>query len=185
MIDTGDLRKGLTMQFDNRLVKVIDFSHNKQGRGSAQVRLTLRDLRSGSTTQHSVQAGARFTPVRLERQHVQYLYGEGGHYHFMDNESFEQIVLDEASVGDTMKYLKENDTADLLTYNGEPIDIELPTSVALRVAQTAPGYKGDTATGGTKPATLETGLVVNVPLFVNEGDMLKIDTRTGEYIERA
>jgi elongation factor P len=185
MIDTGDLRKGLTMQFDNRLVKVIDFSHNKQGRGSAQVRLTLRDLRSGSTTQHSVQAGARFTPVRLERQHVQYLYGEGGHYHFMDNESFEQLVLDEASVGDTMKYLKENDTADLLTYNGEPIDIELPTSVALRVAQTAPGYKGDTATGGTKPATLETGLVVNVPLFVNEGDMLKIDTRTGEYIERA
>lgn len=185
MIDTGDLRKGLTMQFDNRLVKVIDFSHNKQGRGSAQVRLTLRDLRSGSTTQHSVQAGARFTPVRLERQHVQYLYGEGGHYHFMDNESFEQLVLDAASVGDTMKYLKENDTADLLTYDGEPIDIELPTSVALRVAQTAPGYKGDTATGGTKPATLETGLVVNVPLFVSEGDMLKIDTRSGEYIERA
>lgn len=185
MIDTGDLRKGLTMQFDNRLVKVIDFSHNKQGRGSAQVRLTLRDLRSGATTQHSVQAGARFAPVRLERQHVQYLYGEGGHYHFMDNESFEQIVLDDASVGDTMKYLKENDTADLLTFDGEPIDIELPTSVALRVAQTAPGYKGDTATGGTKPATLETGLVVNVPLFVNEGDLLKVDTRSGEYIERA
>ena len=185
MIDTGDLRKGLTMQFDNRLVKVLDFSHNKQGRGSAQVRLTLRDLRSGSTTQHSVQAGARFTPVRLERQHVQYLYGEGGHYHFMDTDTFEQLVLDEAAVGDTMKYLKENDYVDLLTFNGEPIDIELPTSVALRVAQTSPGFKGDTATGGTKPATLETGLVVNVPLFVNEGDLLKIDTRTGEYIERA
>ena len=185
MIDTGDLRKGLTMQFDNRLVKVLDFSHNKQGRGSAQVRLTLRDLRSGSTTQHSVQAGARFTPVRLERQHVQYLYGEGGHYHFMDTDTFEQLVLDEAAVGDTMKYLKENDSVDLLTFNGEPIDIELPTSVALRVAQTSPGFKGDTATGGTKPATLETGLVVNVPLFVNEGDLLKIDTRTGEYIERA
>ena len=185
MIDTGDLRKGLTMQFDNRLVKVLDFSHNKQGRGSAQVRLTLRDLRSGSTTQHSVQAGARFTPVRLERQHVQYLYGEGGHYHFMDNDTFEQLVLDETAVGDTMKYLRENDTVDLLTYNDEPIDIELPTSVTLRVVQTAPGFKGDTATGGTKPATLETGLVVTVPLFINEGDLLKIDTRTGEYIERA
>jgi elongation factor P len=185
MIDTGDLRKGLTMQFDNRLVKVLDFSHPKQGRGSAQVRLTLRDLRSGSTTQHSVQAGARFTPVRLERQHVQYLYGEGGHYHFMDNDTFEQLVLDEAAVGDTMKYLRENDSVDLLTYNDEPIDIELPTSVTLRVVQTAPGFKGDTATGGTKPATLETGLVVTVPLFINEGDLLKIDTRTGEYIERA
>ncbi len=184
MIDTGDLRKGLTMQFDNRLVKVLDFSHNKQGRGSAQVRLTLRDLRSGSTTQHSVQAGARFTPVRLERQHVQYLYGEGGHYHFMDTDTFEQLVLDEAAVGDTMKYLKENDSVDLLTFNGEPIDIELPTSVALRVAQTSPGFKGDTATGGTKPATLETGLVVNVPLFVNEGDLLRIDTRNGEYVTR-
>ncbi len=185
MIDTGDLRKGVTLDLDGRLVKVIDFAHNKQGRGSAQVRMTLRDLRTGATTQHTVQAGARFNQVRLERQHVQYLYGEGGHYHFMDTDTFEQLVLDEAAVGDTMKYLKENDSVDLLTFNGEPIDIELPTSVALRVAQTSPGFKGDTATGGTKPATLETGLVVNVPLFVNEGDLLKIDTRTGEYIERA
>lgn len=184
MIDTGGLRKGLTLDIDGRLVKVIEFAHNKQGRGSAQVRLTLRDLRSGSTTQQTVQSGARFSSVRLERQHVQYLYGEGGHYNFMDTESFDQIALNESTVGDLAKYLRENDVVDLLTYNGEPIDIELPTSVVLTVEQTDPGLKGDTASGATKPATMETGLVVNVPLFVNGGDQLKIDTRTGEYIER-
>jgi elongation factor P len=172
------------MEFDGRLVKVIDFQHNKQGRGSAQVRMTLRDLRTGSTTSHSVQAGARFTSVRLERQHVQFLYEEGEHYNFMDTETFEQILLDESAVGDLKLYLKENDSCDLLTYNGEPIDIELPTSVNLVVDYTEPGFKGDTASGGTKPATMETGLVVNVPLFINQGDLLKVDTRTGEYVER-
>ncbi len=184
MIDTGDLRKGLTLNLDGRLVKVLDYAHNKQGRGSAQVRMTLRDLRTGATTQHTVQAGTRFTPVRLERQHVQYLYSEGGHYHFMDTETFEQLVLDDRAMGDAVKFLKENDVVDLMTYNGEPIDIELPTSVTLSVVRTDPGFKGDTATGGTKPATMETGLVVSVPLFVNEGDRLKVDTRTGDYIER-
>ena len=184
MIDTGDLRKGLTLDMSGRLVKVLDFAHNKQGRGSAQVRMTLRDLRTGATTQHTVQAGARFTPVRLERQHVQYLYGEGGQYHFMDTETFEQLVLNERVMGDAVKFLKENDVVDLLTYNGEPIDVELPTAVNLRVEQTDPGLKGDTATGATKPATLETGLVVTVPLFVNTGDVLKVDTRTGEYLTR-
>jgi elongation factor P len=185
MIDAGEIRKGLTLDFEGRLVKVIDFSHNKQGRGSAQVRLTLRDLRSGSTTQHSVQAGMRFTPARLERQHVQYLYSEGGFYNFMDMDSFDQFVLDSGAVGDAPKYMKENEQVDLLTYEGEPIDIELPTSVDLEVTMTDPGLKGDTASGGTKPATLETGLVVNVPLFINIGDRLRVDTRSGEYIERA
>lgn len=184
MIDTGGIRKGLTLEHDGRLVKVIDFAHNKQGRGSAQVRLTLRDLRTGSITQQSVQAGAKFTSVRLERQHVQYLYNEGGHYHFMDTDTFDQLVLDEAAIGDATKYIKENDSVDLLTYEGEPIDIELPTAVVLAVEQTDPGFKGDTATGGTKPATLETGLVVSVPLFVSTGDAVKVDTRTGEYLER-
>ncbi len=184
MIDTGDLRKGLTLDLDGRLVKVIDFAHNKQGRGSAQVRMTLRDLRTGSTTQQTVQAGARFTPVRLERQHVQYLYSEGGHYHFMDTDSFDQLVLDDRSVGETARFIKENAVVDLLTYDGEPIDIELPTAVNLVVADTDPGLKGDTASGATKPATMETGLVVSVPLFVNIGDTLKVDTRTGEYVER-
>lgn len=184
MIDTGDIRKGSTLDLDGRLVKVIDFAHNKQGRGSAQLRMTLRDLRTGATTTHTVQAGTKFTPVRLERQHVQFLYGDGEHYNFMDTETFEQFALDEAAVGSVAKYIKEQDIVDLLTWNGDPIDIELPTSVNLTVAQTDPGLKGDTASGATKPATLETGLVVSVPLFVNEGDVLKVDTRTGEYIER-
>jgi elongation factor P len=184
MIDTGDLRKGLTFDLDGRLVKVVDFSHNKQGRGSAQVRMTLRDLRTGSLTQHTVQAGAKFPQVRLERQHVQYLYPDGGHLHFMDTDSFDQIVLDASAVGEAVRFLRENDVVDLLTYNGEPIDLELPPAVTLTVADTDPGLKGDTASGATKPATLETGLVVNVPLFINIGDTLKVDTRSGEYIER-
>jgi len=184
MIDTGDIRKGITLDLDGRLVKVIDFAHNKQGRGSAQLRMTLRDLRTGSTTQHTVMAGAKFTSVRLERSHVQFQYQDGDQFHFMDTETFDQVQLSETTVGETAKFFRENDVIDLLTYNGEPIDIELPTSVVLAIAQTDPGFKGDTATGGTKPATLETGLVVNVPLFLNEGDQIKVDTRTGEYIER-
>lgn len=184
MIDTGDVRKGVTLDIDGKLVKVIDFSHNKQGRGSAQLRMTLRDLRTGSNTQMTVMAGTKFTMVRLERQHVQFLYAEGDHFHFMDTETFEQMILDRAAVQDAEKFMKENDVIDLLTYNGEPIDVELPTSVVLAVTRTDPGFKGDTATGGTKPAELETGLTVNVPLFINEGDQLKVDTRTGEYIER-
>jgi elongation factor P len=184
MIDTGDVRKGITLDIDGKLVKVIDFSHNKQGRGSAQLRMTLRDLRTGSNTQMTVMAGTKFNLVRLERQHVQFLYSDGDHFHFMDTDTFEQIVLDRSAVQEAEPYMKENDVIDLLTYNGEPIDVELPTSVVLTVTQTDPGFKGDTATGGNKPATLETGLTVNVPLFINEGDNLKIDTRTGEYIER-
>lgn len=185
MIDTGELRKGATMEFDGRLVKVIEFAHNKQGRGSAQVRLTLRDLRTGSITQHSVQAGSRWPSVRLERKHVQYLYPDGDMYHFMDLDSFDQIALNESTVSEVIKFIKENDSVDLLTYEDEPIDLELPTSVNLKVTETDPGLKGDTASGGTKPATLETGLVVSVPLFINVGDVLKIDTRTSAYIERS
>lgn len=185
MIDTGDIRKGSTFEQDGRLLKVIDFSHNKQGRGSAQLRMTLRDLRTGSTTQQTVMAGTKFTAIRLERSHVQFLYREGESFHFMDTETFDQVHLMESSIGDAANYMKENDVIDLLTHEDEPIDIELPTSVVLTVTQTDPGFKGDTATGGNKPATLETGLVVSVPLFISEGDQVKVDTRTGAYIERA
>jgi elongation factor P len=185
VIETGDVRKGTTMEFDNRLVKVVDFSHNKQGRGSAQLRMTLRDLRTGSITNHSVQAGARFPAVRLERNHVQFLYRDGDGFHFMDLDSFDQFTLNETAVGEAAKFLKDNDELDVMTWQDEPIDLELPTSVVLVVAETDPGLKGDTASGGTKPATLETGLVVNVPLFIDIGQALRIDTRTGEYIERA
>ncbi len=185
MIETGDVRKGPTMEFDNRLVKVVDFSHNKQGRGSAQLRMTLRDLRTGSITNHSVQAGARFPAVRLERNHVQFLYRDGDGFHFMDLDSFDQFTLNETAVGEAAKFLKDKDELDVMTWQDEPIDLELPTWVVLVVAETDPGLKGDTASGGTKPATLETGLVVNVPLFIDIGQALRIDTRTGEYIERA
>jgi elongation factor P len=184
MIDTGDIRKGSTFEQDGRLLKVVDFSHNKQGRGSAQLRMTLRDLRTGSLTQQTVMAGTKFNAIRLERQHVQFLYRDDDAFHVMDTETFDQLQLPVATIGDAASFLKENDVLDLLTYDDEPIDIELPTSVVLTVTQTDPGFKGDTATGGNKPATLETGLTVSVPLFISEGDQIKVDTRSGEYIER-
>ena len=184
MIDTGDIRKGSTFEQEGRLLKVVDFSHNKQGRGSAQLRMTLRDLRTGSLTQQTVMAGTKFNSIRLERQHVQFLYRDDDAFHVMDTETFDQMMLPAATIGDAASYLRENDVLDVLTYNDEPIDIELPTSVVLTVTQTDPGFKGDTATGGNKPATLETGLTVNVPLFISEGDQIKVDTRSGEYIER-
>jgi elongation factor P len=184
MIDTGELRKGIIIEHDGALQRVIEYQHVKQGRGSAFVRLTMRNLRTGSTTQQTFQAGSKFPLVRLERQRAQYLYQEDDHYNFMDVDSFEQFMLDQEALGDALKYIKEQDIIDVLTYQGEPIDIEIPITVQLAVTQTDPGFKGDTATGGTKPATLETGVTVNVPLFVNEGDTLKIDTRTGEYLER-
>lgn len=184
MIDTGELRKGIIIEHEGALQRIIDYAHVKQGRGSAFVRLTMRNLRTGSTTQQTFQAGSKFPLVRLERQRVQYLYPEDERYNFMDIDSFEQFSLDKETLGTALNYIKEQDTIDLLTYQGEPIDIEIPITVSLAVAQTDPGLRGDTATGGTKPATLETGVTVNVPLFINEGDTLKIDTRTGQYLER-
>lgn len=184
MIDTGDLRKGLTLDMNGDLVKVVDYQHVKQGRGSAFVRLTLRNIRSGSTTQQTFQAGTKFVPVRVERQRVQYLYSDDGQYNFMDLDTFEQFALNEEQLGDTLSYLIENMTLDLLTYQGDPIDVELPITVELTVAQTEPGVRGDTASGGTKPARLETGVTVSVPLFINDGDVVKVDTRTGQYLER-
>lgn len=184
MIDTGELRKGIIIEHDGTLQRIIDYQHVKQGRGSAFVRLTMRNLRTGSTTQQTFQAGSKFPLVRLERQRAQYLYPEDERYNFMDIDSFEQFSLDKETLGDALNYIKEQDTIDLLTYQGEPIDIELPITVNLQVARTDPGLRGDTATGGTKPATLETGVTVNVPLFINEGDTLKVDTRTGQYLER-
>jgi elongation factor P len=184
MIDTGELRKGLIIEHEGTLQRIIDYQHVKQGRGSAFVRLSMRNLRTGSTTSQTFQAGSKFPLVRLERQRAQYLYPEDGQYNFMDVDTYEQFALSAETLGDALNYIKENDTIDLLTYEGEPIDIEIPITVNLTVARTDPGLKGDTATGGAKPATLETGLTVNVPLFINEGDVLKIDTRTGNYLER-
>lgn len=184
MIDTGGLRKGLTLDYEGDLVKVVDYQHVKQGRGSAFVRLTLRNLRTGSTTQQTFQAGSKFQTARLERKRIQFLYADDGQYHFMDVDTFEQYPLNAETLGDTVNYLVENEVIDLLTYQDQPVDVEAPITVNLEVTQTDPGIKGDTATGGTKPATLQTGVTVNVPLFINIGDMVKVDTRTGEYLER-
>lgn len=184
MIDTGSLRKGVIIEHDGELLRINEFQHVKQGRGSAFVRVTLRNIRTGSTVQQTFNAGTRFPVVRLERQRAQYLYADGDEYNFMDMDTFEQFMLDRETLGDALNYLKEEDSIDLLTHEGQPIDIEIPITVNLQVVQTDPGFKGDTATGGSKPATLETGLVVTVPLFVSEGEIIKVDTRTGEYLER-
>ena len=185
MISTGELKKGLTILYDGALMRIVDFQHVKQGRGSAYVRLTLRNVRTGATVNATVQAGEKFDVAELERKTVQFLYREDDTFYFMDTATYEQPAVGVAIVGDAASYLKENEEVDLLTYDDEVLDVALAPNVVLRVAQTDPGYKGDTASGASKPAIMETGLRVIVPLFVNEGDDLRIDTRTGTYIERA
>lgn len=185
MIETGDLRKGVTLEMDGTLYQVLDVSHIKLGRGTAQVRMKLRDVRGGHTIERTVMAGARFPRARVERQPAQYLYSEGDLHHFMNTETYDQFPLNREQLGDALAYLKENATCDLLMYGDEPVGVELSAAVELAVAETDPWVKGDTAQGGTKPAKLETGLTVNVPQFINVGDVVKVDTRSGEYLERA
>jgi elongation factor P len=186
VIDTGGLKKGIVIEYEGALLRVMDYQHIKTARGSATIKITVRNLRTGATTEKSFQNGTRFTVAELERRTVQFLYrDEDGNYVFMDIDSYEQPVLAPETLGNVVHYIRENDTVDMQTFNGEPIDVVIPTTVVLKVVQTEPGIKGDTATGAVKAATLETGLVVNVPLFVNEGDSLKVDTRSNSYIERA
>ncbi len=185
MISTGELRRGATMEIDGILYQVIEYNHIKMGRGSAQVRMKLKDVRGGHTIEKTVQAGEKFKAARVERHPVQYLYQQDGLHYFMNTDSFEQMTLSGDQVGDALNYLRENDTCDVMTYQEEPIGVELPLSVVLQIIRTDPGLKGDTQSGGTKPATVETGLVVQVPLFLSEDDKIKIDTRTGAYLERA
>ncbi len=185
MIETGDLRKGSTIEVDGALYQVIEVEHLKIGRGSAQVRMKLRDLRAGHIVDKSVQAGSRFARARVERQPAQYLYAEGNLHYFMNTDTYDQFPLGKDHLGGALNYLRENATCNLLMFGDEPVGVELPAAVELAVTQTDPWVRGDTAQGGTKPAQLETGISVNVPLFVNAGDVLKIDTRTGEYLERA
>jgi elongation factor P len=185
MIDAGDLKKGLTIELDGELYRVLDYHHIKMGRGSAQVRLRLRDIRAGHTIERSFQASEKFAPARLESHSMQYLYQDGGLFYFMDVENFEQMPLTPELLGEALSYLKEGMTLELLSYRDKPVGVELPTAVELTVIDTGPSFKGNTATPGTKPATLETGLAIQVPLFINNGDVVKVDTRSGEYLERA
>jgi elongation factor P len=185
MIGVQDLRKGTTfIDEDGNLYKVLEYQHVKQGRGNAVIKTKLRNIKTGATIDKNFQSGGRVQDVRLDHHTVQYLYNDGETYHFMDTETYEQPALSKEILGDTAKFLKENVTVELLTYEGKPIEVELPTTVDLKVAETAPGFKGDTATGGGKPATLETGVVITVPFFVNAGDTVRVDTRDGSYVTR-
>ena len=185
MIGVQDLRKGTTfIDDDGNLYKVLEYQHNKQGRGNATIKTKLRNIKTGATIDKSFQSGGRVQDVRLDHHTVQYLYNDGEVYYFMDTETYEQPGLSKDLLGDAAKFLKENVTVDLSTYEGQPIEVELPTTVDLTVRETAPGFKGDTASGGGKPATLETGVVVTVPFFVNVGDTVRVDTRDGSYVTR-
>ena len=185
MIDAGELRKGIAIELEGKIYQVTDYRHIKMGRGSAQIRLRLRDIRSSNTIERSFQASDKFTPAFLEHHSVQYLYSDASLYYFMDNESYEQITLTATQIGAGVNYLKEGLSLGILTCKGEAVNIELPTSVELQVVETEPGFKGDRATAGTKSARLETGITVQVPLFINVDDIIKVNTRTREYLEKA
>jgi elongation factor P len=184
MISTGDLRKGIAIELDGELWQILDYHHIKMGRGSAQVRIKLRNVKRGQTVERSFQAGEKWPRAILEKRPVQFLYQDGSDYHFMETETYEQFQLTAEQLGDVTSYLIEGMTLDRTSYQGETIGVELPVSVELRVTETEPGFAGDTQSGARKPATTESGLVVQVPIFVNEGDVIKVDTRTGEYLTR-
>jgi elongation factor P len=184
VISTGDLRKGIALEIDGELWQVLDFHHIKIGRGSAQVRIKLRNVKRGQTVERSFQAGEKWPRAFLDRRQVQFLYRDGADYHFMDTESYEQFSMAAEALGDTASYLADGMMLERTTYESETIGVELPVMVELRVADTEPGYAGDTQSGARKSATMETGLVIQVPLFINAGDVIRIDTRTGEYQTR-
>ncbi len=184
MISTNDFKTGVTIELDGDVYQVIDFQHVKPGKGSPFVRSKIRNLRTGSVTERTFNAGEKVPKAHLDRREMQYLYNDGDNYNFMDTESYEQVALSAEQMGDNVKFLKEEMNIYLVFYKGRILGIDLPNTVELEVVETEPGIKGDTASGGSKPATLETGLVVQVPFFVEVGDVLQVDTRTGEYIKR-
>jgi elongation factor P len=185
MISTSDLKKGLTIEAEGQLCNILDWQHVKIGRGGAIVRMKLRNLRTGATFDRTYDAGDKFKRIYLDRINVTYQYNDGDQYHFMDTSTYDDVVLTEAQLGDAKNYLTDNLELDIIRYNDEPLSVELPEKVVLRVTYTEPGFKGDTATGGTKPATTETGLVVQVPLFITNDELIRINTTTGAYVERA
>jgi elongation factor P len=184
MINAGELRPGNTVERQGELLQVLEFAHNKQGRGTAIVRAKFKNLQTGAVTEETFRPEEKFGRARIERSEAQFLYQDGDDYVVMDTTTYDQFPLTPDQLGEARQFLKENDNLFLLTYDGKVLGIDLPTSVELAVTQTDPGFKGDTATGATKPAKLETGASVQVPLFVNPGDLIRIDTRDRRYIGR-
>jgi elongation factor P len=184
VISTSDFRKGLKLEFKGDPYEIVDFQHVKMGRGGANVKTKMKNLKTGGVVEETIRSGEKFPTPELEEKKMQFLYMQDGQYYFMDQETYEQHPLTSEQLGDAKLFLKENIEVKILNYKGAPLNVELPTFIELVVAQTDPGYKGDTASGGGKPATLETGAVIRVPFHINEGDTVKVDTRTSEYIER-
>ena len=184
MVSAGDVRNGLTIEYEGNVFQVIEFQHVKPGKGAAFVRTKLKNIKSGGIIEKSFRPTEKFPQAHIERKEMQYLYSDGDLFHFMDVETYDQIALSEDQVGDTLKFVKENEMVKILSHNGEVFAMEPPLFVELEIIETEPGFKGDTSTGATKPATVETGALVYVPLFVEIGDVIKIDTRTGEYLSR-
>ncbi len=185
MISAGDFRNGVTFEMDGNVYAIIEFQHVKPGKGAAFVRTKIRNVISGSVTEKTFNPNDKYPTAFIERKDMQYLYNDGDLYHFMDNETYEQTPINADVLGDNFKFVKENMECKVLSYKGNVFGVEPPNFVVLEVTETEPGVKGDTATNVTKPATLETGAEVKVPIFINQGDLIRIDTRTGEYMERA
>jgi len=184
LISVTDLRRGVIFELDGGLYRVLEYHHTKPARGNAYIRTKSRNLRTGGTLEKTFVSGDRVQDIRLDHRTVQYLYNDGSYYHFMDVDSYEQIPLSKETLGDIVNYLVENMTLQMSSHEGEPLDIEAPTTVDLQVAHAEPGFKGDTASAATKPVTVSTGLQVQVPLFVDVGDVIRIDTRDGSYVTR-
>ncbi len=184
MVTAGDFRNGVTFDMDGSVMQVIEFQHVKPGKGAAFVRTKLRNVITGAVVEKTFSPTDKYPPAHIERREMEYLYSDGELFYFMDNETYEQIPLNEDKLGDNFKFVKENTVCKILSYQGNVFGVEPPMFMELTVTEAEPGVKGDTATGATKPVTLETGVQIKVPLFVNEGDIVKVDTRTGEYLER-
>ncbi len=185
MYSTAEFRRGLRIEIDGKPFIIVEFQHVKPGKGGAFVRTKLKNLQTGQVLEQTFRSGAKVGKPDLEEKYMQYLYQDGDQYVFMDNNTYDQVFIGAEYLGDALNFMYPNIELSVLYFNGQPIGVELPNTVELTVSETEPGVKGDTATGATKPATLETGYVVQVPLFINQGDRLRIDTRTGEYLERA
>ena len=184
MISAGDFRNGITVEIEGNIFQIIEFQHVKPGKGAAFVRTKLKNIINGGVVEKTFRRTEKFLQARIDRKDMQYLYSDGDLFHFMDVENYEQIALNEESVGDSLKFVKENEMVKVCSHNGNVFAIEPPLFVELEIVDTEPGFKGDTATGATKPAVVETGATVYVPLFVDQNEKIKIDTRTGEYLSR-